>query len=44
MMKFTLAGKAADVFKELAFLTQLEKKLGQVLIKFKPLTWENNQN
>ncbi len=44
MMKFTLAGKATDVFKELTFLAQLEKKLGQVLIKFKSEPGENIQN
>ena len=44
MMKFTLAGKAADVFKELAFLARLGKKLGHTLIKFKSEPWENIQN
>ncbi len=44
MMKFSLAGKAVDVFKELAFLVRLEKKLGQVLIKFKVEPWENIQD
>ncbi len=43
-MKFTLVGKATDVFKELSFLPRLEKKLGQVLIKFKSEPLENIQN
>ena len=43
-MRFVLLGKAGDIWKELAFMTQLEQKTGQVLTKYIPVMPPESRN
>lgn len=41
MTEFILMGRSQDVFKELAFIAQLELAIGHVLVKYQPKVYDN---